>query len=193
MVTVLLVFFVPEFAVLFDQLRAKGELPAATDWLLWFSETLQSYGFFILAGLAILFVVARVQLGTEKGRWFADGLKLKLPLFGSIFKNLAIARFCRVLGTLFKNGVPILKGLEISGEAAGNRVLSNAILQASENITSGESLSVPLGSIGPFPEKHYRDDQRCGGIKYARCRVVSAAEGLEKQTLRRLDLMVKLR
>jgi general secretion pathway protein F/type IV pilus assembly protein PilC len=191
-VSVLLVFFVPQFGVLFDQLRAKGELPAATDWLLWLSDTLQKYGIFMVAALAILIVIARVQLGTEKGRWFADGLKLKLPLFGVIFRNLAIARFCRVLGTLLKNGVPILKGLEISGEAAGNRVLSSAILAASENITSGEALSVPLGASGHFPQNITEmisvaeESNTLDGV------LVSAAEGLEKQTLRRLDLMVKL-
>jgi len=191
-VTVLLVFFVPKFGELFDQLRNMGELPAVTDWLLWFSGSLRSYGLIFLAILAALYFVIRVQLSTEKGRRFADGIKIKIPLFGPIFLNLAVGRFCRVLGTLLRNGVPILKALEISREASGNRILSDAIAEAAENITSGESLSQPLSKSGHFPrnvtemisvaeESNTLDDV-----------LINISEGLEKQTVRRLDLMVKL-
>ena len=191
-VTVLLVFFVPRFGQLFDQLRAKGELPWATDLLLNFSNFLASYGLVLLVILAVLLFAARVQLRSEKGRKLVDAAKLKLPLFGPIFLNLAVARFCRVLGTLLKNGVPILKGLEISSDATGNKVLSGAIQDASENITSGESLSVPLQESGHFPvtvtemisvaeESNTLDEV-----------LVNVADGLEKQTVRRLDMMVKM-
>lgn len=191
-VTILLVFFVPKFGQLFDQLRAKGELPWMTEWLLGFSAGLQRYGLIIVAIAVVLFLVARVQLKTEKGRRFADGLKIKLPLFGPIFLNLAVARFCRVLGTLLKNGVPILKGLEISREAAGNRVLSEAIGEASDNITSGESLSVPLSSSGHFPVTVTEMISVAEESNTLDSVLVNISDGLEKQTLRRLDLMVKL-
>ena len=191
-VTVLLVFFVPKFGELFDQLRDMGELPAVTDWLLWFSGSLRSYGIFILVVLAVLYLLIRVQLQTEQGRRFSDGIKIKIPMFGPIFLNLAVGRFCRVLGTLLKNGVPILKALEISREASGNRVLSDAIAEAAENITSGESLSGPLSKSGHFPrnvtemisvaeESNTLDDV-----------LINISDGLEKHTVRRLDLMVKL-
>ena len=134
-VTVLLVFFVPKFGQLFDQLRELGELPAITDWLLWFSGSLRSYGLFILAAITIIFVVVRVQLSTDKGRRFSDSMKIKTPLLGPIFLSLAVGRFCRVLGTLLRNGVPILKALDISRDASGNRVLSEAIADAADNIT----------------------------------------------------------
>ncbi len=191
-VVVLLVFFVPEFGSLFDQLRAKGELPKATDMLLAFSGMLRSYWLYILLFLAILFAVAKVQLASDKGKWFADAMRLKLPLLGIIFRNLAVARFCRVLGTLLKNGVPILKALEISREAAGNRVLSKAIEEASENITSGESLSEPLSASGHFPRNITEMINVAEESNTLDTVLINAAEGLEKQTLRRLDLMVKL-
>lgn len=191
-VSVLLVFFVPKFGALFQQLRDKGELPWATDWLLWFSESLQAYGLYLLVILAVLFIFIRVQLNTERGRWFSDGLKIKLPLFGPIFRSLAVARFCRVLGTLLKNGVPILKGLEISRDAAGNRVLSQAISNASENITSGESLSAPLEASGQFPKNITEMINVAEESNTLDKVLVSAAVGLEKQTLRKLDLLVKL-
>ena len=191
-VTVLLVFFVPKFGELFDQLREKGQLPKITDWLLWFSGFLRNYGIIILLVLLGIFGFIKYQLSTESGRRFSDRLKIKIPLMGPIFLSLAVGRFCRVLGTLLKNGVPILKALEISRDASGNKILSEAIAQASENISSGESLSVPLSKSGHFPrnvtemisvaeESNTLDDV-----------LINISEGLEKQTIRRLDLMVKL-
>lgn len=191
-VTVLIVFFVPKFGEMFDQLRAMGELPVITDWLLWFSDSIRRYGLLIAGLIAILIVVVRFQLQTESGRRFADRLKIKLPVLGPIFLSLAVGRFCRVLGTLLRNGVPILKALDISRDASGNKILSEAIAEASENITSGESLSSPLDKSGHFPrnvtemisvaeESNTLDDV-----------LINISDGLEKQTVRRLDLMVKL-
>ena len=131
--------------------RAEGELPAATEWLLWFSETLRSYGLILLVIGGLIFAALKMKLATDSGKLLLDRIKLKIPIVGPILLSLAVARFCRVLGTLMSNGVPILKGLEISREAAGNRVLSLAIEQATENVTGGEALSKPLESSGHFP------------------------------------------
>ena len=101
-------------------------------------------------------------------------------------------RFCRVLGTLLKNGVPILRGLEISSEATGNKVLEAAIMQAADNITSGETLAKPLAASQQFPrnvtemisvaeESNTLDDV-----------LINISEGLEKQTMQKLEIMVKL-
>ncbi len=191
-VAVLLIFFVPKFGAMFDQLRQKGELPWITDWLLNFSTGLQVWGLPILLLLGVLVVVARVQLNTESGKKFVDRLKIKLPMLGPIFLSLAVSRFCRVLGTLLKNGVPILKGLDISADASGNKVLAQAIDEASENITSGESLSVPLGASGHFPRNVTEMISVAEESNSLDEVLVNIADGLEKQTIRRLDLMVKL-
>lgn len=191
-IAVLLIFFVPKFGEMFKVLKDKGELPAITEWLLAFSNFLQGYGLILAGVMAVLYLLVRIQLSTESGRLFTDRVKLKIPMLGGIFQSLAVSRFCRVLGTLLKNGVPILKGLEISSEATGNKVLAQAITDATDNITAGESLSVPLGKSGHFPrnvtemisvaeESNSLDDV-----------LVNISEGLEKQTVRRLELMVKL-
>ena len=188
----LLVFFVPKFGELFEALREKGELPLMTDLLLSFSDGLVNWGLLILVAAAILIAAIVVQLKTEAGRRFSDHFKLKVPMFGMIFRNLAVARFCRVLGTLLRNGVPILKALEISSDAAGNRILSDAINDASENVTSGAALAEPLKNSGQFPvtvtemiavaeESNTLDEV-----------LVNVADGLETQTSRRLDLMVRM-
>lgn len=191
-VSVLIVFFVPKFGQMFDQLRAIGELPAITEYLLAFSNFVRGYGLILVLVAVVLIVILRIQLNTERGQMFADRMKIRLPLLGPVFLSLAVGRFCRVLGTLLRNGVPILKALDISRDASGNKVLSNAIADAAENITSGESLSGPLSKSGHFPrnvtemisvaeESNTLDDV-----------LINISEGLEKQTVRRLDLMVKL-
>jgi general secretion pathway protein F/type IV pilus assembly protein PilC len=191
-VTVLIIFFVPQFDELFQSLRERGELPVMTEWLLWFSKSLKSWGLLLLLGLIMGIAAIRAKLATEAGRRLRDQIKLKLPLLGAVFKNLAVARFCRVLGTLLRNGVPILKSLEISRETSGNRVLSEAIQSASENISAGESLAAPLGTSGHFPITVVEMISVAEESNTLDKVLVEIADGLEKQTTRRLDLAVRL-
>ena len=163
-----------------------------TEWLLWFSDSLRNYGLIILLVLGVLFAIVRSQLATEAGKVFVDKMKLKLPIVGPILLSLAVARFCRVLGTLMTNGVPILRGLEISREATGNRVLSAAIAKATDNVTSGESLSSPLMKSGHFPVEVTEMISVAEESNTLDKVLVNIADGLEKQTIRRLDLFVKL-
>ena len=191
-VAVLLVYFVPKFESMFVTLRAKGNLPWVTEMLLAFSTRIQFWGLPVLILMLVVFFTIRYQMQTPRGRLIFDGLKIKLPMLGGIFLNLSVARFCRVLGTLLKNGVPILKALEISREAAGNKVLSAAIAKASENITAGESLSVPLKKSGHFPHDVTEMISVAEESNSLDSVLVNISDGLEKQTIRRLDLMVKL-
>jgi len=191
-VATLIIFFVPRFGEMFDSLRDRGELPVLTDWLLAFSNLLRQWWMVIAFFLAIMIVFLRYQLQTESGRRFGDALKLRLPLAGAIFQNLAVARFCRVLGTLLRNGVPILKSLEISREAAGNRVLSEAIDQASENITAGESLAKPLAASGHFPRTVVEMISVAEESNTLDEILVDIADGLEARTSRHLTLLVRL-
>jgi general secretion pathway protein F/type IV pilus assembly protein PilC len=191
-VTVLIVFFVPRFATIFDGLRTHGELPAMTDWLLALSATLQKWGVLILGAGIVAGLVLRTQLQTDRGRRWADLLKLRLPMLGSIFQNLAVARFCRVLGTMLRNGVSILKSLDVSRDAAGNRVLSEAIGRASENISAGQSLAGPLAASGHFPITVVEMISVAEESNTLDSVLVEIADGLERRTQRRLDLMVRL-
>ncbi len=163
-----------------------------TDWLLWFSASLKTWGIVFLVFFIAVLLLVRARLATEEGKHFRDLVKLKVPLLGAVFKNLAVARFCRVLGTLLRNGVPILKSLEISRRAAGNRILSEAIADASENISAGESLATPLGESGHFPMTVVEMISVAEESNTLDKVLVEIADGLEKQTSRRLDLAVRL-
>lgn len=188
----LVVFFVPKFASMFDRLRQRGELPAVTDWLLWTSDTIRSWGIVILVLAAVLAVLLRARLQTEEGKRLRDLVKLRVPMLGRIFQNLAVARFCRVLGTLLHNGVPILRSLEISRQATGNRILSEAIADASENISAGKSISGPLSESGHFPPTVVEMIAVAEESNTLETVLVNVADGLERQTARRLDLFVRL-
>lgn len=191
-VTVLIIFFVPKFEPLFQSLREKGELPAATDMLLGLSRFLQDYWWIIL-GSIIASIFALVQfLQTERGKYSFDWFKIKVPLFGNIFLSLAVARFCRVLGTLLHNGVPILRSLDISGQAAGNRILAASIQKASENITAGQKLASPLAASGHFPSQVVEMISVAEESNTLEKVMVQVSDSLERTTFRRLDILVRM-
>lgn len=188
----LVIFFVPQFGAMFDNLRQRGELPVMTDWLLALSETLRRYGIVVIAAFVVLFIFLKQQLETEKGKRWRDYIKLRLPLLGPVFTSLAVARFCRVLGTLLTNGVPILRSLQISRLAAGNRILSEAVAEASENISSGQSLAAPLARCEHFPLIVVEMIAVAEESNTLDKVLVEIADGLERRTVRRLDLVVRL-
>ena len=137
-------------------------------------------------------VAAWRWLGTEAGRRWRDLTKLRLPVAGPILRNLALARFCRTLGTMLRHGVPILQALKISSESANNVVLAEAIISATENISAGETLAQPLSHCKHFPETIVEmiavaeESNRLNDV------LIDIAESLERRTFRRLDLAVRL-
>ncbi len=191
-VTGLLVFFVPSFDKMFDRLRKKGEMPVMTEYLLAFSNFLQNYGLILLAAVVIGIFVLRIQAKTERGKEIADRVKLKIPVLGGILMSLSVARFCRILGTLLGNGVPILRSLEISRTATGNRLLSQSIASATENITAGASLAKPLMQSGHFPQTVVEMISVAEESNSLETVLPQIADGLEKRTFRQLDLFVRL-
>jgi general secretion pathway protein F len=191
-VTGILIFLVPQFAPVFDRLKERGELPMATIVLLSGSAFLEKYGIWLLAAIIAVAIWAWNFVKTEEGRLLVDGWRLKLKGLGPIVRNLAIARFCRILGTLLRNGVPILQSLRIAKDAAGNRVLSAAIAIAAENISAGKSLARPLGASGHFPREVVEMiavGEEANNLEQV---LLNIADNMETRTYRDLDLFVKL-
>lgn len=191
-VSVLLVKFVPKFQPIFDRLAERGQLPWATTTLLAVSDFAQNY-WWLVAGLAALgLVLLRRAADTELGRWRIDTFRIRAYGVGRIVRNLAVARFCRVLGTLLHNGVPILQSLRIAKDATGNAVLSLAIADASDNISEGKSLARPLEASGEFPPdivEMISVGEEANNLENV---LVNIADNLERQTNRELDLSVRL-
>jgi general secretion pathway protein F/type IV pilus assembly protein PilC len=191
-VNVLIIFFVPKFKTLFSRLEARGELPAVTNWLLSLSETLQTYGLFIIAALVVVGLLVRNRLATEDGRVWLDRWRLRVPVVSSIYVSLAVSRFCRVLGTLLTGGVPIVRSLEISADSTGNRVLASAVRDAAENISAGEPLAQPLAASGQFPVDVVEMIAVAEQSNSLETVLPHIADTLERDTWRRLDLFVRL-
>jgi type IV pilus assembly protein PilC len=147
----LLVYIVPKFKEIFDDMLQGRPLPALTQFVIGFSEVVQN-NFIIIALVVVIVIVAyNVAAKTTKGREVVDAIKLRLPLFGDLIKKGSISRFSRTLGTLVTSGVPILQALNITRDTAGNVVLSNAIQKVHDSVKEGESIVAPLDKCGLFP------------------------------------------
>jgi len=191
-VTGILIFILPQFAPLFEGLRRKGDLPIATDILLNISANMK---YILAVGIPVIIVGViwfRYWSSTDNGGRIVDRFKLRAPVAGKIYEGFAVSQFCRILGTLLRNGVPIVKSLEISGSATGNRVLSDAVNNASENITGGARLAEPLAKSGCFPRNVVEMISVAEEANTLDTILVQIADTLEKRNWRALDLAVRL-
>jgi len=191
--SLMMVFLVPKFQPFFDRLEATGSgLPAITVLLLAVSHTLLNYGLLLpFPAIAIVFGVKK-YLATERGRTNWDTWKLKIPVLGHIFHDAAVSRACRVLGTLLRNGVPLLKSLRISSESTGNRLLQQAMLKSAENITTGDTLAKPLAASGLIPPQimaMIRIAEESNTLDEV---LVKIADRIDGKVERQLEVMVRM-
>lgn len=104
-------------------------------------------------GVVIGLLIARFMafLSTPAGQVWRDGKMLRMPLFGAVFRMLAVSRFSRTLATLLKSGVPLLKAMDIVRHVLDNAKLSKVVEEATSSIREGESIALPLKRSGEFP------------------------------------------
>lgn len=191
-VSVMMVWFVPKFAAIFDRMKKQGNLPWATTTLLGISDTLQDWWMLILVAIIGITVGLISWFSTEAGARQLDLFRLKVPGLGPILQNLAVARFCRMLGTLLRNGVPILQSLRIAKDASGNMILAEAIGNAVENVSSGQSLAAPLRASGQFSRELVEMiavGEEANNLENV---LIGVADNLERRTSRRIDMAVRL-
>ena len=190
---VLIVLVVPMFEAFFDRLERSGVgLPFVTIILLAISHTLTRYGVVVaMIGAAVVLGVKK-WLETPRALQLVDRLKLKIPVAGAIFHDAAVSRFCRVLGTLLKNGVPILRSLTISGASSGNLLLQKAIDDAAQNISSGNLLSQPLAASGLVPPQVMAMIRVAEESNSLDSVLVKISDRMDQKIERRLDMMVRL-
>ena len=148
-VIILMVFVIPVFETMFKS--AGQTLPLPTLIVLAISRVVKKYVVILIPGLILFIYLFRKYYQSDGGKATIDSLILKLPVFGSLFQKIAVARFSRTLGTLVSSGVPILDGLTIVSKASGNRTIEIAIMNARASIREGETIADPLGRSGHFP------------------------------------------
>ena len=140
---------VPVFEKMFSEVGA--ELPVPTQILIGISDFSVHYSIHTVVATVVIFVVMRQVFQTEGGKRARDRILLRLPAFGDLLRKVAVARFCRTLGTMISSGVPILDALEICSKSAGNWVVEQAIMKTRESISEGRTIAEPLAESGVFP------------------------------------------
>jgi type IV pilus assembly protein PilC len=149
MIVALFLFVLPRFKDIFASMNVP--MPAVTQALFSTSDWLQKFWWLVLM-LAVGAVVSFKQYNkTARGHYQIDKLKLKAPIFGDLILKMSVSRFARTFGTLIASGVPMMRALEIIGEASGNAVLAEAVENARASIREGAKISHPLAASGLFP------------------------------------------
>jgi len=138
----LLVFFIPRFQLVFQGFNA--ELPTITKIIVATSEAIRNYGLFVAAGFGILAIVLRGWFASDRGKRAWEGALLRVPAVGPLVAQYAMARFCRMLGTLLGAGVPLIAALNVARRSIGNQILVDAVTTSIDRVKEGQPLGVSL-------------------------------------------------
>jgi general secretion pathway protein F len=183
-----LIFFVPRF----EPLLANARKPMPTEILFLLSKTVRGYWYVILIVLGVAVGLAWTNLKSRQGRRLIELWRLKIPVVGQALRLLAITRFCRILGTLLANGVPLLQALRISRDATGSTILAERIAVATEAVRDGRRLSEPLAAGGFIPEQILAMITVAEESNKLDKVLLQIADTVERRTNRQVDQVVRL-
>ncbi|CAN5693858.1 type II secretion system F family protein [soil metagenome] len=147
----LLVFIVPKFEAIFQDMLGDKPLPGITLFVIGVSNGVKEHWMLIIGAIVLGLIGYRFAARTVGGRRAIDRVRLRAPLFGDLLRKTSISRFSRTLGTLVSSGVPILQALNITRATAGNTIIADAISQVHDSVKEGESIVQPLEASGVFP------------------------------------------
>jgi len=185
---VILVAVVPQFRDLFEDIP----VPWTTRVLFAISGSFQIIWPLLLLGGVVAVVGAWSFMASQRGQRLWDGWRLKIPVIGRITRLVAITRFCRILGMMLANGVPLLESLAISKDATGSMALAESIGEASENVRAGATLAEPLRVSGFFPVEILEMISVAEESNQLEKTLQQIADTVERRTSRQVDLGVRL-
>jgi type IV pilus assembly protein PilC len=145
----MLLFVVPQFKSIYSQLG--GTLPLPTRLLLMASDGVKKYWYLVIIFTVLFVFLFKRYKKTDKGRANLDAIKLKIPIFGTLFHKTALSRFSSTAGMLLRSGVPILQALDIVADTVNNKVMSRAVVDVQASVREGESIAKPLARHAVFP------------------------------------------
>ncbi len=183
-----LVFFVPKF----EPMLAGIDKPMPTEIVFLLSEIVRRYWLIIAAGIGGLIAFFWSVLQSQAGKQAMERWRLKIPVAGNALRMVAITRFCRILGTMLANGVPILQALAISRDATGSVLLAKNIDEAIENVRAGEPLTEPLKAGGMFPEQVIAMISVAEESNQMQKVLLQIADSVERRTNQQVDQAVRL-
>jgi general secretion pathway protein F len=183
-----LMFFVPKF----EPLLANAKKPLPSEIMFAASHIVRNYWYLVLAALGVVGGLLWHGLRNPASRQRLERWQLKIPVVGSALRLLAITRFCRILGTMLANGVPLLHALKISRDATGSNILAERVAAATEAVREGGRLSEQLGVDGFIPEQILAMIAVAEESNNLDKVLVQIADTVERRTNRQVDQAVRL-
>ena len=141
--------FIPKFKPIYDHVE---NMPTISTLVFGAGALVSRYGLYVLFGVIALGVGLWRVAAREDVRRRIDEFRTRMPVVGPLVRAMSAARFCRLLGTMLGNGVPLLTAMQISREAAGNSLMEEAIVGATEAVRAGQPLAGPLLESGLFAD-----------------------------------------
>lgn len=145
----LLAFVVPKIVKIFE--NSKQILPLPTRIVVAMSGFVKDYWYVIILLVIAIYWGIKKYKAKPAGRKFFDKMSLKVPVFGDMFRMIAVSRFCRTLSTLLGAGVQLMPSLDIVKGIVDNVVLTEVIEETRNSVKEGESIAEPLKRSGQFP------------------------------------------
>lgn len=183
-----LVFFVPRF----EPLLANVRRPLPTEIIFAMSDAVRGHWYVILLVVAAAVAFVWSNLRSEKARRWIELWRLKIPVVGNALRLLAITRFCRILGTMLANGVPLLQALKISKDATGSMLMGERITEAAEAVRDGKRLSEPLAAGGFIPDQILAMIAVAEESNKLDSVLLQISDTVERRTNRQVDQAVRL-
>ncbi len=183
-----LVFFVPKF----EPMLAGIEKPIPTEVIFFLSESIRNYWAIIATAIGGLVAFFWSAMQSQSSKRAMERWRLKIPVAGTAMRMVAITRFCRILGTMLTNGVPILQALAISRDATGSALLAESIDEAIKSVRAGESLTGPLKAGGLFPEQVLAMISVAEESNQLQKVLLHIADSVERRTNQQVDQAVRL-
>jgi general secretion pathway protein F len=184
-----LVFFVPRFEPL---LAGSSQKPLPTVILFGLSKAARTHWYLVPFVFGGVIGLVYMTVKSEANRRRMERWRLMIPVVGTAFQMLAITRFCRILGTMLSNGVPMLQALKISEGATGSSLLAERIALATESVRDGRALSGPLAAGGFFPEQILAMIAVAEESNKLDKVLLQIADTVERRTNRQVDQAVRL-
>ena len=188
-VCLMLVVVVPNLREIFVDV---SNMPILTRIVFGASDLLVKHTVLALCAVVLAITCIIGALKSPAGHRLWERWKLKIPILGKTICVVAITRFCRILGTMLANGVPILRALDIAKDATGSEVLGKSIEKAGDAVREGQPLADPLRSSGLFPVEIVEMIAVAEESNQLDRVLVQVADTVEKRTNRQVDTTVRL-
>ena len=183
-----LVFFVPKF----EPLLANAQKPLPTEITFAASKIMRNHWYLVLLAVGAGGAAIWANFKSPNSKRRLEQIRMKIPVVGSAMKMLAITRFCRILGTMLCNGVPLLQALRISKDATGSALMAERIADATESVRDGKPLSGPLSVGGMIPDQILAMIMVAEESNKLDKVLLQIADTVERRTNRQVDQAVRL-